>query len=94
MQFYSVRDFRTQPKQIWDRLAQVHRLIITNNGKPTALMIDIDDDNLEDVLSSVRQSMAMRAANRLRLDARFNGTSNLSEEEIQAEIEEARKARA
>ena len=92
MQFYSVRDFRTQPKQIWDRLAQVHRLIITNNGKPTALMIEIDDDNLEDVLSSVRQSMAMRSANKLRLDAMLNGTSRFSEEEIQAEIAEARKA--
>ena len=93
MQFYTVRDFRSQPKQIWDKLAQVHRLIITNNGKPSALMIEIDDENLEDVLSGVRQSMAMRSTNKLRLDSMLNGKTLMSEEEIESEIAEARKAR-
>ena len=57
MNFYTVRDLRTQPRQIWKRLAEVHELIITNNGKPSALMIEIDGENMEDVLASVRQSM-------------------------------------
>ena len=55
-------------------------------------MIKIDDDNLEDILSNLKQSTVMRATNRLRIDAIQNGTSNLSEEEIEAEITEARKA--
>ncbi|MFZ5967575.1 MAG: type II toxin-antitoxin system Phd/YefM family antitoxin [Bacillota bacterium] len=93
MNFYTVRDLRTQPRQIWEKLSEVHELIITNNGKPSALMIEIDDENLEDVLASVRQSMAMRAVNKLRLSAIENGNSRMTEEEIEAEITASRKER-
>ncbi len=91
MNFYTVRDLRTQPRQIWEKLSEVHELIITNNGKPSALMIEIDDENMEDILASVRQSMAMRATNKLRLSSVMNGNSRMTEEEIEAEIAEARK---
>lgn len=93
MNFYSVRDFRTQPKQIWEKLSEVNELIITNNGKPSALMIGIDEENLEDVLASIRQAMAMRATNKLRLNAIKNGNSQITEEEIEAEIFKSREAR-
>ena len=91
MNFYSVRDLRTQPRQIWDKLAEVHELIITNNGKPSALMIEIDDENLEDVLLSVRHSMAMRATNRMRIQSGKNANQNLSMDEIESEIQAYRK---
>ncbi len=91
MNFYTVRDLRTQPRQIWEKLSEVHELIITNNGRPSALMIEIDDENMEDILASVRQSMAMRATNKLRLSSVMNGNSRMTEEEIEAEIAEARK---
>jgi hypothetical protein len=93
MNFYSVRDLRTQPRQIWNKLSEVHELIITNNGKPSALMIEISDENMEDVLASVRQSMAIRATNKLRLASIISGTAKMTEEEIDAEITEARKER-
>lgn len=91
MNFYTVRDLRTQPRQIWDKLSEVHELIITNNGKPSALMIEIDDENMEDVLNSLRQSMAMRATNKIRLSSIRNGNSSMTDEEIEEEIAEARK---
>jgi len=91
MNFYSVRDLRTCPRDVWETLSEKHEVIITNNGKPTALMIEIDGENLEDTLFSVRQALAMRAVNKLRLDALNNGTSELSLKEINAEIAEARK---
>ncbi len=93
MNFYTVRDLRTQPKQIWEKLSEVHELIITNNGKPSALITEIDEENMEDVLSSVRQSMAMRATNKLRLASVINGNAKMTEEEIELEIEQSRKAR-
>lgn len=93
MNFYSVRDLRSQPRQVWDKLSEVHELIITNNGKPSALMIEIDDENMEDVLASVRQSMAMRATNKLRLSSMTNGNARMTEEEIEKEIAETRKER-
>lgn len=93
MNFYTVRDLRTKPRQIWEKLSEVHELIITNNGKPSALMIEIDDENMEDVLASVRQSMAMRATNKMRLASMMNGNAKMTAEEIEAEIAEARKER-
>ncbi len=93
MNFYTTRDFRIQPRQIWAKLSEVHELIITNNGKPSALMIEIDAENMEEILASVRQSMAMRATNKIRLNSMKNGNAHLTEEEIDAEIAEARKER-
>ena len=91
MIFYTVRDLRTHPREVWDKLADGHEVIITNNGKPSALMIEIDDENFEDVLAGLRQSKAMRAVNKLRLESVHNGKSKMSLEEINAEISEARK---
>ncbi|PKM42574.1 MAG: prevent-host-death protein [Firmicutes bacterium HGW-Firmicutes-8] len=91
MQFYTVRDLRTHPREVWEKLAETHEVIITNNGKPTALMIEIDDENLEDVLASVRQSMAMRAVNKLRLSSIRSGKAEMTIDEIDAEISKVRK---
>ncbi len=92
MHFYTVRDLRTQPRQIWEKLSEFHEIIITNNGKPSALMIEVDDENMEDVLLSVRQSMAMRVTNKLRLSSMQSGNVKISEDEIDAEIAEVRKS--
>ena len=91
MNFYTVRDLRTHPREIWEKLSEVHEVIITNNGKPSALMIEIDDENLEEVLSSVRQSITMRAVNKLRLASIRSGKSELIIKEIDDEISKVRK---
>jgi len=91
LNFYSVRDLRTHPKQVWKKLSEVQQLVITNNGKPSALLIEINDDNMEEVLASVRQSMAMRATNQLRINSIEMENSQITEEEINAEIAETRK---
>lgn len=93
MKFFTVRDLRTQPKHIWEKLAEVHELVITHNGKPSALMIEIDDENMEEVITGVRQFMAMRATNELRFNALKDGRSGMTDEEIDAEIAEVRKGR-
>jgi len=72
--------------------AQGH-VVITNNGKPTALMIDIADNNLEEVLAAVRQAQATRAMNRLQADSLRKGLDGLTEDDIEAEIAAARKER-
>lgn len=64
---------------------------ISNNGKPSALMIEIDDESLDDVLASIRQSVAMRAVNKLRLASIRSGRSEMTSEGIDAEISKVRK---
>ena len=89
MNFYSVRDLRTTPKSIWDNLTEDGEVVITNNGKPTAIMIDISDGSFEETLRAVRQAKAMIAFNSMRTKAASKGF--MSEEEIEAEIEAARQ---
>ncbi len=88
MDFYSVRDLRTDSKSMWKSLSEGEEIIITNNGKPAALMIDISQDNFDDVIQSVRQSKAMIAFNSMRKKAASVGF--MTEEEIEAEIQSAR----
>ncbi len=89
MNFYTVRDLRTTPKSIWNDLSADGEVVITNNGKPTALMFDIADGSLEETLRAVRQAKAMIAFNSMRARAASRGF--LSDEEIEAEIAAARQ---
>lgn len=89
MNFYSVRDLRTTPKSIWDNLSADGEVVITNNGKPTAIMIDISDGSFEETLRAVRQAKAMIAFNSMRTKAASKGF--MSENDIEAEIEAARQ---
>lgn len=90
MNFYSVRDLRTTPKSIWNNLSTDGEVIITNNGKPTAILLDISDGSFEETLKAVRQARAMIAFNAMRLKAASNGF--MSDKEIEDEIAAARSA--
>lgn len=59
MNFYSVRDLRTETKNLWDNLSAGGEVVITNNGKPAALMINIPTDCFDEVVQAVRQAKAM-----------------------------------
>jgi len=63
-------------------------MVITNNGKPTALLLDISNEDLEETLLTLQQVKAMRLFNRMRTEAERRGF--LSEKEIEAEIQAAR----
>jgi hypothetical protein len=88
MTFFTARDLRIIPKTIWKDLSKNGEAVITNNGKPAALMLDIADGNFEEVVKSVRQVKAMIAFNSMRSRAAKNGF--MTDEEIEAEIKAAR----
>ena len=92
MDFLSVREFRASSRDIWRKLSQDGKMVITNNGKPTALLLDISNEDLEETLLALRQVRAMRLFNSMRADARRRGF--LSEQEIEAEIKAAREENA
>jgi len=84
MNFYSVRDLRTTPKSILDNLSEDGEIIITNNGKPTAILLDISNGSFEETLKAVRQAKAMIAFNSMKSKAAEKGF--LSDEDIEKEI--------
>ena len=87
MQFVTVRDFRSASRGVWDKLRDDGELVVTNNGKPTAIMLNVGDD-FEETLAVLRQTKAMRAFNRMRMKAANHGY--LSDNEIEDEIKTAR----
>ena len=87
MDFMTIRDFRSS--SVWNKLAQQDEIILTNNGRPAALILGIPDGNLEELLRSIRQAKAMRALTAIRAEAAERGF--LSEEEIDAEIQAYRR---
>lgn len=94
MNFFTVRDLRTSPKTVWNTLAEEKEVVITNNGKPSALMIPVTSADFDDVLATVRQVNAMRLVTRMQGSAVQAGLDKMSLDEINAEIDAARAERA
>ena len=91
MKFISVRDFRTSSANIWKTLPQEQEMVITNNGKPVALLTPLRDSNLEETLSAIRRAKAINAAKLIQQQSIKNGTDKMTLEEINHEIEMSRK---
>ena len=91
MNFLSVRDFRSSSREIWQKLSQDGKIVITNNGKPAALLFDLTNDDFEETLDTLRQIEDMKLLRRMRSHAEQRGF--LSENEIEMEIQAARAER-
>ena len=89
MGYCSVRDLRNAKKEVWDNLEKEGELIVLNNGKPRALIFDVNNENIDMMIKAVRQAKAMISFNQMREKAQNSGF--MSDEEIKAEINEARK---
>jgi hypothetical protein len=92
VEFLSIRDFRTSPKSVWKKLTRKGEIVITDNGKPTALMLNIENGELETLTRAIRQARAMISINNMRMIAAQNGY--MTDEEIEMEINAYRKETA
>jgi len=93
MKFITVRDLRTTPAQIWKELPQEQEIVITNNGKPIALLTPLSDTDMEDTVSAVRRARAITAVKRIRSLSLKKGLPEMTMEEINKEIQEYRKSK-
>jgi PHD/YefM family antitoxin component YafN of YafNO toxin-antitoxin module len=89
MQFVSVREFRNSSKAIWAKLKSDGEVVITNNGQPTAILVNVEEGDFEETLTDVRRAKAIRDFSRMREEAEERGF--LSDEEINAGIQAYRK---
>ncbi len=88
MNFYSVRDLRTDSKSMWADLNSGDEVVLTNNGKPSALIIDIPEGGFDEIVQAVRQAKAMIALNSMRRKAAREGF--MTDDDIESIIAEAR----
>jgi antitoxin (DNA-binding transcriptional repressor) of toxin-antitoxin stability system len=93
MKFVTVRDFRTTPAQIWKDLPGEQEIVITNNGKPIALLTPLSDTDMEDTVTAVRRARAIAALKKIRASSLKRGLSEMTIEEIDKEIQDYRKSK-
>lgn len=92
MKFVSTRELRNRPGYVRD-LAQKDDLVLTTNGKPIAILLGIEEDELEETARAIRQAKAQLALSRLRKQAARQGIDRLSSADIDAEIRAVRARR-
>ncbi len=92
MRFTFVRDIRSNPKKVWNFLDKDGEVVLTSHGKPFAVMFPLQEEDLKEVLRSIRFAIAKVAVSRMRRFSEEKGIDKLSMEEIEEEICSVRKS--
>ena len=74
----------------WEDLPAEQEMVITNNGKPIALLTPLSGANLEETLNAVRRARAIQSVKKMQQTSLRRGTTELSDSEIREEIDRAR----
>ena len=93
MEFMTIRELSKSPKNTLTRLSKGNKAVLTNNGKPQALLIKIDGERFEQTLSLLQKLEFLQNLTEMRLVSLRNGNANMSMDEINAEITAVRKKR-
>jgi prevent-host-death family protein len=91
--FVTTRELSKQPGRVLRRLGKEGPQIVTQNGRPAAYMIPASRMGIESDLEAIRLILFGRAVEALQEQAEASGASNITDEEIDAEIKAVRRAR-
>ena len=90
MDYLAVKDLK-KTRELWEKLASERELVITKDGKPSALMISVSPETLEESLREIRRTLFSAAVSRVRKRAETAGMPD--DAAIAAEIDQSRKER-
>lgn len=92
MKFVSTRELRNRPGYVRE-LAQKEDLVLTVEGKPIAILLGIEEQDLEETALVLRQAKAQRALSRMRQQASRQGITQAAPGVVEAEIRAVRRKR-
>jgi hypothetical protein len=93
MHLIAIKDLK-QPRLLKQRLLAEKELLLTSDGRPVAVLVDIGPaEDPEGVIQAIRDSRSRLALSAAREAARRAGTSGMKMRDIEREIASARKAR-
>jgi PHD/YefM family antitoxin component YafN of YafNO toxin-antitoxin module len=92
MKFISVRELKGKSGMVWKDLDRQGNLVVTNNGKPMALLCRVREEELEETLEALQQAKARLAIDRLRAQAKAKGIDRWSMEQVDTVVAKTRKA--
>ena len=94
MDFVPYRMLRNEPTSLRQKLEEQGQLVVTVDGKPFALMINLsDNDNLDDIMLMVSRLRAQMATRAIRSQARKNGLDKLKDDQVDDLIRKTRADR-
>jgi len=91
MRFVSVRDFRNGTASIRKALKKEHEIVVTANGKPFAILADVDEESFEERIEALRRARFHAVIDRMQAAAKAKGMDKMTMEEIDAVIAQARR---
>lgn len=90
---FTIRDFRSRPRQVQEAVKRETEAVLTSNGRPFALLVTVDAGSLDEELAALRDARAARALDALRAQAAKTGTDRIGPDEIDRVIRKSRRAR-
>ena len=82
-----------KPANLWKALKEEGAVVVTKNGQPEGVFLSTSDETWLEDIQEVLFARARRAAREMRTQAANSGIANLSNEEIDTEIRNARAER-
>ena len=93
MQFVPYRDLRNEPSALRKKLAREGALIVTVDNKPFAVMINLGDEDVQEILLMISRMRAQMAARSIRSQARQEKLDKMSLKNFNAIIKKTRAER-
>ena len=93
MKFLSVRELRGNSARVWAELPTEREMVVTNNGRPVAILTIVGESNVEESLSAIRRARATSAVALLQKRSVERGLDKIRHDEIEAEIAAVRRNR-
>jgi hypothetical protein len=93
MEFVPYRVLRNQPAELRRKLKENGELVVTVDGEPLAVMLEIPKGSLEDLVLLLSQVRAQLAVATIREQARQRGLGDMTVEQADMMVQETRSAR-
>ena len=92
MQMIPCRELSAKPGAVLSKVAAEGTLVVTRDGRPMAILTPTSAETLVEDLQEIAFSKARRGVRNLRSSAAATGVSSMPPEEIEREIQAARKS--
>lgn len=93
MKIIASRELSARPGAVWEMLSEDGTVVVTRDGVPLGILSPTSPETLVEDVSDTAFLRARRAVSQIRQDAAASGRAEMTLDEINEEIRQARAAR-
>lgn len=91
MKFASIRDLKINASEVIKKVEEDEDIIVTKRGKPVALMVQVSEDEVTELIRFIRSIKFQRSLHKIWKHSEEHGLDKMTDEDIEEEIRSARK---